>query len=367
MSAPIGAGHVRAAEAIGQAACKLNPAANVKYIDIFTLFPGSLGKLFLSCYYKSLLVFPQLYANAYAWGNESKMALISRRVLSGFLASRVKPDILAFAPDVVVCTHATSAGMMDYLIREVHIPLCAVSVVTDFVIHRLWMYPATAGYFIADESLKRTWIEQFVPQEKLHAMGIPVTEPFGQPYDRRACRKELQVRQNARMILIMGGGAGLLPMSQIAEALNELPIPLQLFMVTGNNEQNYRTLCGLKLNPQHEMRVLRFVKEVHVLMAAADVLISKPGGITASEALCMRLPLLIYRPLPGQEQANADFLTEKNTAIQIQNLEILKKEINKIFRIDTNVAENMKTHARRIARPKAAEEIAGYLLKNYCK
>jgi processive 1,2-diacylglycerol beta-glucosyltransferase len=115
------------------------------------------------------------------------------------------------------------------------------------------------------------------------------------------------------------------------------------------------------------MKVFGFVNNVHELMAMSDVLISKAGGLTVSEALCSGLPMLIYKPIPGQEEENTKFLIKKKVAIRIDKISILEKVIDKIFRIESNVLDDMKINAKKISKPNAAENIAGCILNNLCK
>lgn len=335
-------------------------------MDIFSLIPRSMAALLLKVYIKSLVLFPWAYAGAYAWGNESKAALWCRRLISRHFAKRLKPHLLKFAPDVIVCTHATPAGIVGELIRREGLRAVLVSVITDFTIHRLWIHPATSAYFIAHASLKEKLIAHNVAPEKIHAFGIPVDNAFKQLYDKEKILKAFHVASAARVVLLMGGGSGLLPMERIVSSLNEIETPLCMLMVTGSNKALYRRLRAVRLNRRHQGIVLGFADNVHEIMAASDVLISKAGGLTASEALCAHLPMLIYCPIPGQEEANARFLEDAGVALRIHNPHLLNRKINEIFRIDGNALQKMKIHAERAAKPNAAEEILKYILNNLC-
>lgn len=366
MSAPIGAGHVKAAEAVGEMILKLEPKACVRQLNIFDTMPRALGNLFLQSYYMSLKFIPGIYRNAYAWGNESSAALRMRTAASVFFAHRIKPIIDAFAPDAIICTHATPAGAVGLLAQSGKLRAKRASIITDFVVHRLWIHQATDVYFVAHDRLKDRLIAQSVSPERVMAFGIPLAEAFRIPYKKKDAIKKLNIPPNVKTVLIMGGGAGLLPMEEIAGALDRFEFPLHMMLITGYNEKLYRRLTGLKLNPGHTARVVRFVENVHELMAAADVLISKAGGVSASEALCIQVPLLIYQPIPGQEKENAAFLEREGAALSIAHIGALCDGINEIFRIDDNVAEMMKISAKHLARPDAAENIAKYILNNLC-
>lgn len=357
---------MKAAEAVEEMILKLEPKACVRQLNIFDTMPRALGNLFLRSYYLSLKSIPGIYRNAYTWGNESSAALRMRTAASVFFAHRIKPAIDAFDPDAVICTHATPAGAVDLLAQRGKLRAKRASIITDFVVHRLWIHQATDVYFVAHDRLKDRLVEQSVSPERVMAFGIPLSETFRIPYEKKDAMKNLNIPPNAKTALIMGGGAGLLPMEEIAGALDRLEFPLHMMMITGYNEKLYRRLTGLELNPRHTARIERFVENVHELMAAADVLISKSGGVSASEALCAHLPLLIYRPIPGQEKENAAFLEREGAALPVSHIGALRDRINEIFRIDNGAAEMMKISAKRLARPDAAENIAQYILNNLC-
>lgn len=367
ISAPIGAGHIKAAEAIGKSLSALEPNAIIRHADLFAFFPRLLGKGLLKLYLSSLSFFPQAYACAYAWGNESRGALFMRRVISRFFAKKMKKYILDFAPDVVVCTHATPAGMIHDLITQEQMKIVSVSVITDFVVHRLWIHRTTQHYFVAHEALTAFFSAHQIPLHTIHPLGIPVASAFNQPAKKNDLRKALGIKAEAKVVLIMGGGAGVLPMPAIVRALNTMKSALHILAVTGKNTDIYHQMQRITIDQQHKIEVMQFVDHIDALMGAADVLISKAGGLTASEALCRCLPLFIYQPIPGQEAINTDFLVDAQVAIRIDDLEMLKTKIDEIFRIDDNVVKNMKINAKKIAKPVAADNIARYILNNLCK
>ena len=367
LSAPIGGGHQQAAVAIAQAMQRINHDIVIQHVDVFEYLNKIFARILLSIYFKSLSFFPQAYANAYTWGNESKWALLMRRRISCFFANKMKPYLLAYDPDVVVCTHATPAGMMAYLKEECQIDFYTVGVITDFVVHRLWINKAIKQYFVAEKSLLQDLIKYQVKQEQSYAFGIPVSIMYRQNYDKTMLLARIGFSENSRVVLLMGGGAGLFPMLEVLHALNQCKTQLQLIVVAGKNKKLYDKLQKIKQSIKHEMKVFGFIHNVHELMAISDVLISKAGGLTVSEALCAALPMLIYQPIPGQEEENTRFLIAKKVAIRIDKISILEKVIDTIFRIESNVLDHMKVNAKKISKPNAAENIADCILNNLCK
>lgn len=179
------------------------------------------------------------------------------------------------------------------------------AVVPDYKIHPWWLYNNVDTYFIADEGLRG----RFPAESCVQALGLPLREGF-RTANREACRRNYGFAAKERVILLMGGGDGLLPMESIAEMLVQQKIVnTRLIIVAGNNIELAKSLRE-KFGHLSEniLQVFGFRKDIPELMLAADVLISKGGAVTAAEALACGINYIIYKPLPGQEMGNASFL-----------------------------------------------------------
>ena len=133
---------------------RLEPGAETVVANVFDFFSPWLGRTILAAYLKILDVFPGLYGAAYGWGNSSRLALAGRKIISSFLAGRMRRYLDVQKPDAIVVTHATPAGLIAYLAAAGSLDIPTFAVVTDFVVHRLWVYPELDRYFVADEQLR---------------------------------------------------------------------------------------------------------------------------------------------------------------------------------------------------------------------
>jgi len=362
ISAPVGAGHVRAARAVGAAIRRLAPAVETDFADVFAFFHPLLGRTILAGYLKLLDVFPQAYGAAYSWGNTSRLALAGRQRISACLAGRMRRYIEAARPAAVVVTHATPAGLMAHLTAAGHLALPTVAVVTDFVVHRLWVYPELGDYFVAHEDMRSYLAANGIAATRSRAVGIPVDERFAAPLARPEAAAGLDLRADRPTVLIMGGGAGVMPMPEIIGALDSLGLPFQIIAVAGYNTALRRRLAALAASLRHcRLLPLGFVDNVHQLMAAADFLISKPGGLTAAEALVKGLPLIVYRPIPGQEEANTGFLVARGAAVRVGSAAALRSVAAELTARPEKLAA-MREAALALGRPRAAEDIARHIL-----
>lgn len=353
LSAPIGSGHKLAAEALEQALAAY-PEVRVIHGSIFDFFPHFLGTAFLTSYLWILKCCPWLYKLAYSWGNKQGGSLWLRSLLNRLLAALGHSYLESVQPDAVVATHATPAGIIGYYKLE-HPGLWLGAVVTDFTIHRWWICDGVDTYFIADELLR----SKLQTQAEVKAYGIPVRQQFLH-HDKQKCRQKFGWDAGERVCLLMGGGEGLLPMEKIIAALQQARLnKLRLVAVTGHNE-------ALEKQLQEKygdcMEIYGFREDVPQLMAAADMIITKAGGLTSAEVLASDLELVIYKPLPGQEEGNAAFLHRHCGAFVAHNIQELVAYI-----AGDGASPEQAAQRREHAHPLAAQEIAAYILQKLAK
>lgn len=363
LSAPIGSGHRLAAEALREAFAE-HAEVKVVHGNVFDFFPHFLGTAFLRSYLCILGCCPWLYELAYKWGNSQGGSLWLRSLINRTLAGLGSSYLKSINPDAVIATHATPAGIMSYY-KHKHPELFLGAVITDFTVHKWWLCEGVDTYFLADARLK----DKITVPTQVEAFGIPLRQQFkNNAY--AACRKKYGWRADERVCLVMGGGEGLLPMEEMLAALQKKHLAgLRLVAITGHNEklaQNLRQRFASEDNSDSAkaadtacpIEIYGFRQDVPQLLAAADMIITKAGGLTCSEVLASGLDLLIYKPLPGQEQGNAAFL-EKNYHAQIcVNLEHLVQAIAKLA-CDSKHAPGKKPLGNALA----AEQIVDYVLR----
>jgi processive 1,2-diacylglycerol beta-glucosyltransferase len=361
ISAPVGAGHIQAARSISTAMCRQHEDLETKMANIFDFFNPYVGKVILNAYLKVLKLFPKLYGLMYGWGNESHIALLGRQFVSRYLSKKMEKYIMEYNPDVIVCTHATPAGLVAYLMKHKELRIPVVVVVTDFVVHRLWVYPEIQHYIVANENMRNFLTEHGIKENCTSVMGIPVDEKFSKLPDMRSIRKKLQFSNQVRTVLIMGGGAGILPMDDILLCCEKIDISLQIIVVTANNKSMYKKIMKLLPQLRNKVQVLGYVSYIDELMAVSDLIISKPGGMTCAETLSIGIPMVIYKPIPGQEEANTSYLIEHRVALRAECLQDINLIIKKLFIEQPEELSNLRQNILRIGQPIAASTIGNYI------
>jgi processive 1,2-diacylglycerol beta-glucosyltransferase len=229
------------------------------------------------------------------------------------------------------------------------------AVVTDFTLHRYWIQRRAGRYFVATPELARE-LRLKVPAAEVLATGIPVSPAFSRPPSRHEARRQLGLETERPVALVMGGGLGLGVEGTTRAALEAAVEGLQVLAVCGDNAAVADRLRALDV-PTSRLRVFGYVWDVERLMSAADVVLGKPGGLTASEALAVGRPLLLTRPIPGHEEANLHALLRTGAAVAASAGPAVKTELARLFREPASL-RRLTAAASLAGRPNAALEIA---------
>ena len=233
--------------------------------------------------------------------------------------------------------------------------------VTDFDLHRMWVHEHIDGYFAANDEVAFRMRACGIDAERIHVTGIPIMPAFGQPLERAACAASFGLDAARPTFLLMGGGAGLGSLDTIAERLLPLDERFQLIVLAGKNAQALAALEQLALRYPGRLLAQGFTNQVERLMACADLVITKPGGLTTSECLAMGLPMIVNSPIPGQEERNADYLLEQGVALKAFDGVTLEYRVRQLLQDPERLA-GMARKARALGRPEAAEQVLARVL-----
>lgn len=352
LSAPIGSGHALAAQALEEE-FKLFPHCQIIQGSAFDFFPHFIGKTILKAYMLVLKHIPGVYELAYKWGNGTGGSLWLRNGINTFLAYLATDYLAKVQPDVVIATHATPAGIISCYKQKTGKKILLASIITDFTIHKWWLCAGTNYYFVAADNLKAQL--SCLPQQEVCAYGIPIRQAFKDNFQRNTLREKYKWASTDLVCLLMGGGDGLLPMVEIIQGVTQHSHKkLHFVAITGRNKQLAAQLAALQL----QIEIYGFTDDIPELMHGADFLVSKAGGLTAAETLSTTLKYIIYKPLPGQEAANAQYLKQAGAAYIAQTPLDVAKTIN--MYPDELQAQSMKMQT--LGKPQAATMIVQKLL-----
>jgi processive 1,2-diacylglycerol beta-glucosyltransferase len=228
----------------------------------------------------------------------------------------------------------------------------------------MWLTRPVERYFVAREETRVHLARLGVPAETITVAGIPIDPVFAEPKDPRAMRLQHGLAPDRTTLLVSAGGFGVGPIDQLVRSLLPVQHPAQVIVLCGRSEDLRQRLSALaaEVPPASPISLVPvgYTTEMDEYLAAADLLISKPGGLTTSEALARGLAMVIVNPIPGPEERNADYLLEEGAAIRGNNLPALAWKLDRLLDDPARLAA-LRANARRIARPHAARDVVATL------
>ena len=366
LSASVGAGHLRAAQAVELALRELAPDAEVRNVDVLTLTNAGFRKLYGQAYLDLVNKAPHVLGYFYDLLDKPRRPKSTRdrlRLAVEKVNLRKFCDLIECDDwDVVVNTHFLPAEIIASLRRDGKLNLPQITATTDFETHRLWVNNPTDHYTTATEEGAAYLGHWGVPAGDVTVTGIPIHPVFAKPKDRAECLRKHGLEGDRPVVLQLAGGFGVGPIEQLFRAILSVETPVQVVVVAGKNESAKRQVEAVDVPARHRAKVMGFTTEIDELMEAADVVVSKPGGLTTSEVLARGAAMVIVNPIPGQESRNSDFLLENGAAIKVNNAATLPLKLSRLL-ADPGRLEAIKANARRVAKPQAAFDVAGLALE----
>jgi processive 1,2-diacylglycerol beta-glucosyltransferase len=354
LTASYGSGHNAAAGSLATAFTERGAAVTV--VDHFReLVHPVFDRASRSVYMALLRRAPMLWGAAYALGDwlpsDSPLAFGMTRIGTGRLSALLDE----LEPDAVVSVHATPAAAMSALASEGRRLPPHTTVVTDFVAHSQWLARGIDRYCVADADIGHEFVARGIPRERVVVTGVPVRAEFDAAADGAAARQALGLTGHLPVVLAMAGSNGSVGrLPDVAWALTRLARPVQAVLVAGHDGALADTLT--RQTAGTGVRVLGFVPEVRSLMAAADLLITKAGGMTLAEAIATELPLLLYGSLPGQEHHNERFAARAGIALAARSKRELVRLLERAL-AEPELLEHLRESVRRVRHPRAAQRI----------
>lgn len=352
---------MRAAQALEATAKEQFPNLRVTHIDVMDLVPSSFRKVYADSYLKLVEKLPLVWAYLYQRTDrptaKSKFAAL-RRSIERMNTQKLGDELTRLAPDAIVCTHFLPAELLSRRIARGRATAPVWVQVTDFDVHALWIHPHMAGYCVANDEIAWRIAERGIAHEHTHVTGIPIAPQFSQPLDRAVCAAELGLDPDKTTLLMMAGGAGVGGIEVLVERLARLDAAhaLQIVALSGKNESLLTKLREVAERFPGRVFPLGFTRTIERVMAASDIAITKPGGLTTSECLAMGLPMIVVAPIPGQEERNADFLLESGVALKAHDAAALEYKLLQLLAAPQRLAE-MRERMRLVAKPHAAGSV----------
>lgn len=353
-------GHRRAADAIRNQLAALDPSVKTTGMDFFTHHYPHLSPFFFRMYVDLMRSLPHVWDYLYDHPDIAAATKELRAFLNLLNVPKLRTLVRREKPDAIVCTQSVPAGFLAQEKRKNRIAVPLFAVITDFVANPYWPVTHMDGYFVPHDDIRQQLMARGVPAQRIMVTGIPIDASFAAAHDRAAARSRLGIRPSETAVLVMGGNHGLGQIETAVHALADCMAPVHTIVVTGHNRALQRRLMK-RYAARRSVTVLGISNAIAELMDAADVLISKPGGLTSSEALAKRLPMIMVAPLPGQEERNAEFLVRHRVALRCTDVKSLGRMVVDLFSRPASL-RRMKEQALALGRPHAARVAASHIM-----
>jgi processive 1,2-diacylglycerol beta-glucosyltransferase len=363
LSASVGSGHVKAAEALATSFRARSDVEDVLVDDSLDHTNVLHRQLYSTLYKRLSAMLPEFLGWWYVSSDEPWVSDKSRLALDLPQALPLVNLVREFEPDSVICTHFMPAGVLSFLIGIGRLEAELGIVVTDYHFHAFWITRAFHWYFVAQEEDRIHMEGLGLPGDRIHVTGIPVERQFSFPVNREAVLRGHNLDPAKPTLLVAGGTLGLSPTAAVVRRLLQLDREFQAIVVCGKNEDVRKEIEAITSEQKDRFRVLGFTPEMPDLLGAATLLLSKPGGLTTAEALARGLPMVILDPIGGQEERNSDVLLEAGAAVKCTEVTVLNHKLRRLLDDPARIAA-MSENALRLGRPDAADTIARIVVES---
>lgn len=351
--ASAGGGHLKAAQAIYNYFKEKDPNLDIKLIDTLDYTTAFFQRSYIKGY--------NFLANqaTWAWGIGFYLTNFAPlRQLVNWLhffinktnCAKLMDFLVSENPDAVISTHFLSPQIASYLKKRNKISSALMTVITDFGVHQFWLAEMTDTYFVASDSTRRILLKYGVAQQKIKVSGIPVDKKFSRQQDRKELFRKFNLDEHKFTVLVVTGSFGSGPLERIVDLLHA---DNQLLVVCARNDKLF---SRLKNKNYPDLRVFGFVDNIEELMAVSSVIITKPGGLSASELLIMELPPIFITPIPGQETVNAHLLCALNIGVYLKDIRKVSAVILD-YKNNPDKIKRIKEIIRQVKKPHSAEDI----------
>lgn len=364
LSVTAGAGHLRAAQAVEAAFLERHPEVDLHCEDALDYTNAAFRNGYSQGYERLVKELPSVWGHIYERleAKPARSRLKSAMALFDRLnAARLTRMVAKLNPDCIVCTHFVPVEVLAQRRRKGKLRAPLYVVLTDYDVHTMWIQEGVDGYFVATEEMAYA-LRARGTDAHITVTGIPVLPAFARTYPSRPdMRRQLGLDPSRPAVLVSAGGFGMMRADEAAVVLAGRLPQVQLLVVAGRNEALRERLERVASKAPGHIIPFGFVDNMHELMAASDLAVAKSGGLTTSECLALGLPMVVFNPIPGQEERNALYLLENGAGLWAHTA------ANMLYKAETLLADperlaRMQANARRIGRPDAAFRIAHTVL-----
>jgi processive 1,2-diacylglycerol beta-glucosyltransferase len=357
-------GHHSAALALQEQFLLKYPHVETSVLDFMKYIHPVFAQLLMKTYKGLIKRSPGTWEYLYNNPKVLQTTATIRNLMTRLNLIRIRKVITDFKPHAVVCTQAIPCGALAYYKRKKNMSFPLIGVGTDFATHSYWFHEEVNRYVVPSEKEAIRLESNGLEAHRIRDFGIPIRPKFLQSHDKVLLKEKYGLHEEIFTILIMGGSQGLGRIDKIVKRISRIHAAFQLLIVAGTNKSLLKDLNGYQKKGKYQryIRVFSHVDYVDELMEIADLIVTKPGGLTCSEAIVKRCPMILVNPLPGQEKQNAEYLSAEKVAISIDEQDELIKILSHILH-KPSILQEMLLQQQRILRMDAADRIVDMVMQ----
>ncbi len=355
-----GQGHNQVAKNLS--CCLSESGADSFSMDVFEYINPVLKEVISHGYLMSTKRLPKVYGKAYRMAEKrdtdgKEISVV--KITSSIMARKLAKFVNEYMPDVIICTHVFAAMLVSSIKKKIKDDVKTVGIVTDFTVHPYWEETELDYYITATDLLVSQAIKKGISAEKVIPLGIPIDSKFANGIEKSEARRMLGMGDEAT-VLVMSGSMGYGKLGKMIKTLDEADADFQILSVCGHNQRLKKQID--RMNFKHKVYNYGFSDKVDLFMDAADCIITKPGGLTTSEALAKGLPIIMANPIPGQEDRNVEFLLNNGAAVKVSPTYPIDEVICQMFTNEKRL-DGLRQMVNILGKPNATEDFIKFILE----
>lgn len=361
LTIPAGGGHHQTAKAVSDyfakdagTECRVLDVA--KYGNGFVAQVISKGYVFVCTYLASGY---RLFYNLMDKRTRHSYTFVTR-LLDMVLGKKLVEYIEEYNPDVIISTHLFASVVLNIRSKKHKIDKKLISIITDFTIHPMWEQ-VTSDYFITASSLLENEAKKkLISTENVLPLGIPIKDEFLKTAEKSEARKSLELSDKFTVLVMMGSFGYGRATTRLIKQLDSAGEDFQVVVACGSNKNLKKKITSRAF--KKVVKVYGFYDNMSELMDCCDCIITKPGGLSTSEALVKNIPMILTNAIPGHEERNLEFIKGCGACLTINKENTVDKAISQLMHSDEVLCELQK-NARNLAKPDATRDLAELIYK----
>jgi 1,2-diacylglycerol 3-beta-galactosyltransferase len=342
----------------------LPPTYRIEIVDVFEEYSRFPLREAVKLYGPTIRYNPRLYGEVFRRSNREKTIVTLDSIATPLIFNGLLRLLTTVQPDIIVSIHPLLNSITVRALRGLGLKIPFITVVTDLVsVHCSWFAPNVDACIVPTEQARQLYLQRGLDAKCVHLLGMPIDPAFAAPIDdKKVLQQKMGLVPDLPVVLLVGGGDGAGGLLAAVRAISQARLPVQLLVVTGRNKRLYASLQRMRAKLHVPTQIFGFVQNMPEMMHASDVIVTKAGPGTISEALACHLPIVLSGYVPGQEEGNIDYVVDSGVGVLALNARTLVDSLRHLLKPGSSALASCLENAQRISRPCASFDIARCLL-----